>query len=140
MRLRVVIPTEVAFDEEVDAVVGPGVFGSSGVDGGGGGAFGLLPHHVDTIQALAPGLLGLRQQGRERFLGVDGGILIKRGPLVQVATPRATAPADLGAVRAEVEAAFLRRSAGELAVRRALDQLEARVVRGVLAMEARRGR
>ncbi len=130
MRLRVLVPTHVAFDEDVDIVVAPGEDGS----------FGLLPHHVDFVNALVPGLLGVRQAGRERFIGVDGGLLVKRGDCVRVATPRATHGAALGEVRQIVRDNFLRRSQTELQARQALDQLEALVVRRVLELEGRRGR
>lgn len=125
MRLRVVIPTRIALDEEVDSVT------AHAEDG----AFGLLPHHVDFANALVPGLLGFRQGAQEHFVGVDGGLLIKRGDDVHVATPRATASADLGDVRRLIQESFAERDEREAQALRALGKLEADMMRRIIEQE-----
>lgn len=130
MRLRVIVPTHVQLDEKVDAVT------AHAEDG----AFGLLPRHVDFVSALVPGLLGYRRGGRERFVGVDGGLLVKRGDEVRVATPRATPAAELGQVRRLVAESFARRDEQEERAHRALKKLEADVIRRIVEHEGGRER
>lgn len=125
MRLQVVIPTRVVLDDEADIVIADGV----------GGSFGLLPHHVDYVTVLAVGLVSYRKGEREAFIGVDGGLLVKRGDWVRVATPRATEPAELGRVEHAVRESFEKRSAQEERAIRALDRLEADMVRRIAEME-----
>jgi ATP synthase protein I len=52
---------------------------------GEGGSFGLLPHHVDWIAALVPGILSFELgTGEEIFVAIDEGILVKQGTMVWV--------------------------------------------------------
>jgi F-type H+-transporting ATPase subunit epsilon len=130
MRLRIIAPTRVEVDEEVDSV---SVHAEDG-------AFGLLPHHVDFVSVLVPGLLGYGQGERERFVAVDGGLLVKRGSEVHVATPRATHGAELGDLRRLVRELISVRSEQEERARRALGKLEADVVRRIVELEGKHGR
>ena len=122
MRLRVVIPTEVALDEEVESVTAQAE----------NGAFGLLPHHVDFVSSLVPGLLGYRHKGGEYFVGVDGGLLVKRATVVYVATPRATHGTSLGDVRRLIRETFSKRDKREERAWRALKKLEADMIRRIV--------
>lgn len=90
MRLRIVTTRGVALDAVVERVVAESVDGS----------FTLLPRHLDVVAPLATGLL--RYRGRpsdaevtaddtgheepEHVVAVDGGMLVKQGGLVSVAT------------------------------------------------------
>ena len=125
MKLRVIVPTHVEIDEEVEIVTAQGTEG----------AFGLLPNHVDFVSPLVPGLVGYRQGGAERFVGVDGGLLVKRGDEVMVATPRASSAASLGEVKRLVHESFLARDAREDRAQKALDTLQADVIRRIIEIE-----
>jgi F-type H+-transporting ATPase subunit epsilon len=116
------MPTRVALDEDVDSVRAQAE----------NGAFGLLPHHVDFANALVPGLLSFRQGAQERFVGIDGGLLVKRGDEVHVATPRATASAELGDVHHLVRESFAERAEREAQAARALGKLEADMMRRII--------
>ena len=49
------------------------------------GSFGLLPHRLDCVAALAPGILTYETEADgEVFVAVDGGVLIKAGAAVLV--------------------------------------------------------
>lgn len=122
MRLRVILPTQIALDEEVEIVNAQGR----------NGAFGLLPHHVDFVSVLVPGLIGYRHEGREFFVGVDGGLLVKRDSMVYVATPRATHGTNLGDVRRLIRETFTKRDEQEERALRALRKLEADMVRRIV--------
>jgi F-type H+-transporting ATPase subunit epsilon len=80
MRLRILIPTGIVADEEVDKVSAEAA----------NGAFTLLPRHVDFVTALVPGLLSFEPNGGgTEVLAVDEGILVKRGAEVFVSVRRA---------------------------------------------------
>ncbi len=87
-----------------------------------GGSFGLLPHRLDCVAALEPGILTFQTAtGVETFLAVDAGILVKCGDGVRVSVRRALAGGDLSQLREAVERQF-----------RTLDE-QARSLRAVLA-------
>jgi len=120
MRLKVLMPTEVVVDEQVNKVVAEAANGS----------FGLLPRHIDFVAPLVPGLLSFESsQGGEEFLAVDEGVLVKCGSEVLVSTRNAVRGADLGHLRATVEARFRQLEDRERATRSALARLESSVVR-----------
>ncbi len=67
------------------------------------GSFGLLPKHVDMATALVPGILAYyTTSGAERFLAVNGGILVKQGDQVMVTTHMAI-KGELGALNQAVD-------------------------------------
>jgi len=122
MRLRVLLPTRVLVDREVTKVVAEAANGS----------FGILPHHVDFVAALVPGVLvHADAAGRESFLGIDEGILVKCGAEVSVSTLHAVAGEDLATLRAEVRARYHDLDEHERQARSALARLEAGVARRI---------
>ena len=61
------------------------------------GSFGLLPHRLDCVAALAPGILIYEIDGQgEVYVAVDEGVLVKTGPDVLVSVRRALGGTDLG--------------------------------------------
>jgi F-type H+-transporting ATPase subunit epsilon len=72
------------------------------------GSFGLLPHRLDCVAALSPGILTYETDtDGEVFLAVDEGVLVKTGPDVLVSVRRAIGGTDLGQLHAAVEKEFL---------------------------------
>jgi F-type H+-transporting ATPase subunit epsilon len=72
------------------------------------GSFGFLPHRLDCVAALSPGILTFETQADgEAFVAVDEGVLIKTGPDVFVSVRRAVGGRDLGALRDAVKKQFL---------------------------------
>jgi F-type H+-transporting ATPase subunit epsilon len=94
------------------------------------GSFGLLPNHIDMVTALVPSvlLIGL-PDGRERFFGIDEGLLVKKGPRVEVAVRRGAKSRDLAALRETVQQHFGALDDEERVARTALSRLEADMVR-----------
>ncbi|WP_114277660.1 F0F1 ATP synthase subunit epsilon [Thioalbus denitrificans] len=89
------------------------------------GAFGLLPHRLDCVAALAPGILIYETDLEgEVCLAVDEGILVKTGADVLVSVRRALGAEDLGQLRAVVEQEFLTLDDHEQSVRSVMDKLE----------------
>jgi F-type H+-transporting ATPase subunit epsilon len=89
------------------------------------GAFGLLPHRLDCVAALAPGILVFETEAEgEVCIAVDEGILVKTGTDVLVSVRNAIGGTDLGQLRAAVEQEFLELDEQEKSVRSVLAKLE----------------
>jgi F-type H+-transporting ATPase subunit epsilon len=73
----------------------------------GEGSFGLLPHRLDCVGVLVPGILIYETaKDGETCLAVDQGVLVKAGPDVLVSVRRAIAGSDLGQLRHAVQREF----------------------------------
>jgi F-type H+-transporting ATPase subunit epsilon len=94
------------------------------------GSFGLLPHRLDCVAALAPGIL-IYEVGTEGevYVAVDEGVLVKTGPDVLVSVRRAVAGTDLSALRDLVEREFLIVDERDRSVRSINDKMEADLLR-----------
>ncbi|HEX6296967.1 MAG TPA: F0F1 ATP synthase subunit epsilon [Burkholderiales bacterium] len=89
------------------------------------GSFGLLPHRLDCVAALVPGILIYETQSEgEVFAAVDEGVLVKIGPNVLVSVRRALGGTDLGQLRDAVEQEFLALDEHEQTLRSAMAKLE----------------
>jgi F-type H+-transporting ATPase subunit epsilon len=94
------------------------------------GSFGLLPHRLDCVAALAPGILTYETEADgEVFVAVDEGVLIKAGSDVLVSVRRALGGTDLSQLRAGIEREFLTRDKNEQSVRAAVAKMEAGFLR-----------
>ena len=121
MRLKVLLPSQVFADV-------PGV--SRVVAETPAGSFGLLPHRLDCVAALAPGILAYETAaGGEVFVAVDDGVLVKTGPDVLVSVRRAIGGTDLGHLRDAVQNQFVTLSDDEQAQRRAIAKMETELLR-----------
>lgn len=89
------------------------------------GAFGLLPHRLDCVTALAPGILTYETAADgEVFVAVAEGVLIKAGEHVLVSVRQAIAGRDLAQLREAVTNEFLALDEQEQSVRTAMSKLE----------------
>ncbi len=94
------------------------------------GAFGLLPHRLDCVTAVSPGILSYSTSaGGEINVAVDRGMLIKTGPQVRVCVRRAMSGRALGDLRRAVIQEFLNLNARERSTRTALAALEGGLIR-----------
>src|SRR5208282_1685526 len=72
------------------------------------GSFGLLPHRLDCVAALVPGILIYQTESSgEVLVAVDEGVLVKTATDVLVSVRRAIGGTDLGQLHAAVEKEFL---------------------------------
>lgn len=89
------------------------------------GSFGLLPHRLDCLAALVPGILIYQTESDgEIMLAVDEGVLVKTGLDVLISVRRAISGTDAGQLRAAVEKEFLTIDEQERSVRRVVAKLE----------------
>ena len=102
------------------------------------GAFGLLPHRLDCVAALTPGILTYETaEDGEVFMAVDEGLLIKTGAEVRVSVRRAMRGATLADLRAAVGREFLAQDAQALNRREVITKLEAGFVAGFAILQQR---
>jgi F-type H+-transporting ATPase subunit epsilon len=121
MRLKILLPFQVFADKTgVSRIVADTSEGS----------FGLLPHRLDCVAALVPGILTYDTNADvEAFVAVDEGVLVKTGADVLVSVRRAMAGADLGRLRETVEREFLILDDQEKSVRSVVAKLEGDFIR-----------
>jgi F-type H+-transporting ATPase subunit epsilon len=94
------------------------------------GAFGLLPHRLDCVAALVPGILIFETAADgEVYMAIDEGILVKTGTEVLVSVRNAISGDDLGKLRVSVEQEFLSLDEQEKSVRSVLAKLEIGFIR-----------
>ena len=72
------------------------------------GAYGFLPHRLDCVAPLPPGILAFTTEEKsEVFVALDEGVLVKAGADVLVSVRNAMMDADLEKLRDVVEKEFL---------------------------------
>ncbi len=103
------------------------------------GSFGLLPHRLDCVAALAPGILLYETDTEgEVFLAVDEGVLVKAGPDVLISVRQALGGTDLGRLRDAVEQEFLGLDEHEQSMRSVMAKLEAGFLRRFAGLQHER--
>jgi len=128
MNLKILLPTEVLIDEEVRKVTAEAQNGS----------FCLRPRHIDFAAALVPGLLSFENsEGREIFIAVDEGVLVKCGQSVIVSTRSAARGGELGELERIVAEKFMVLDEKEKTARTAMAKIEAGFVRRFLEVQKR---
>lgn len=126
MKLRVMLPSEVLLEAEVEKVVAEAS----------NGMFCLLPHHVDFTAALSPGLFSYQtMEGEDVLLAMDVGVLVKKGFDVIVSTRNAARGPDLGHLKQVVEEQYQELDEREKKARAAVARLEADLVRRFMEMK-----
>lgn len=94
------------------------------------GSFGLLPHRLDCVAALTPGIL-IYETGPagEVYVAVDEGILVKTGQDVMVSVRNAIEGTNLDQLRETVEREFLTLNEREQSVRSVMNKMESGLIR-----------
>jgi len=94
------------------------------------GSFGLLPHRLDCVAALVPGILIYEDEAEnEVYVAVDEGVLVKAGLKVLVSVRKAIGGTDLGQLREAVDREFLNLNQREQTVRSVMAKLESGFIR-----------
>ena len=91
LRLEIVTPEKLAYADDVDSVVCPGVEGE----------LGILPHHAPLLTTLGYGELRIRKGGREEYFAIAGGFLQVRPDKVVVMAETADLAGEIDLERAQ---------------------------------------
>ena len=99
MHLKVLLPFQIFADKtDVSSIVAETREGS----------FGLLPHRLDCVAALVPGILIYQTESDgEVLVAVDEGVLVKTGPDVLISVRRAIGGTDPSQLHDAVKQEFL---------------------------------
>ena len=89
------------------------------------GSFGLLPHRLDCVTSLSPGILTYetKEEGIV-YVAADAGVLVKVGPDVLVSIHHAVAGTDLAQLHQAVKRQFLTLDESVRQLRSVLDKME----------------
>ncbi len=89
--LEIVTPEKLAYRDQVDEVLVPGIDGQ----------LGILPHHAPLLTVLGIGELRIRKGSEEEYFAVVGGFLQVRPDKVVVMAETADMASDIDLARAE---------------------------------------
>ena len=89
-----------------------------------------MPHRLDCVAALAPGILIYESEAEgEVYVAVDEGVLVKTGMDVLVSVRNAIGGTDLGQLHEAVEREFLKLNEQEQNVRSVMAKMESDFIR-----------
>lgn len=89
------------------------------------GSYGLLPHRLDCIAALVPGILTYEIQGKGvQYIAVNEGIMVKAGMQVLISVRNAIGGSELGKLHESIEKEFKNLDENEKNVRSMVSKLE----------------
>lgn len=124
MHLQVVTPSAVVVDRSVSRVTAESTTGS----------FTMLPRHVDYVAVLVPGLLDYVTDGEPHTMAVGGGVLVKCGRSVRIATSEAAEGDTPEALQRALRMSFEELAEGERRSRAAIARLETDAIRRLIAL------
>ncbi len=93
------------------------------------GSMGLLPHRLDCVVILVPGILTYQGDGDAVYVAVDAGVLVKTGFEVSISVRNAVAGDRLSDLRTQVADHFLQLDEAERQTRSALAKIESGFIR-----------
>lgn len=94
------------------------------------GAYGFQPQRLDCVAAIAPGVLTYRTtDGKEYYVAVDRGLLVKAGKTVSLTVRNAIGGTDLGELHTSINERFRKMDDLEQESRRVMSYLETGFVR-----------
>jgi F-type H+-transporting ATPase subunit epsilon len=89
-----------------------------------GGSYGLLPHRLDCVAALVPGIFTYDIDGTSHYVAVDNGVMIKAGDQVLVSVRNAVGGANLGKLAEMVKNDFKTQNENEKEANTVVAKLE----------------
>jgi F-type H+-transporting ATPase subunit epsilon len=124
LHLEIVTHERLAYEDDVDMVICPGIDGE----------LGILPHHAPLISTLGYGELRIRKGGQEEYFAIAGGFLQVRPDKVVVMAETADMASEIN-----LEAAQQARREAEMALSESFSE-PADLARARAAMERALGR
>ena len=91
LRLEIVTPEKLAYEDDVDMVLVPGIDGEMGI----------LPHHTPLVSLLGVGELKIRKGGSEESFAIAGGFLQVRPDKVVVMAETADLASEIDLEKAQ---------------------------------------
>ena len=104
IKLRVVTPSRLVLEEEVDEVSAPGELGE----------FGVLPNHIAFLSTLVPGEMSYKQGAARHTLVIAGGYAEVLDNVMTVLAPAAEFAGEIDTARAQLAKERAEKRMGEL--------------------------
>ncbi|HET7004433.1 MAG TPA: F0F1 ATP synthase subunit epsilon [Candidatus Binatia bacterium] len=104
IKLRVVTPSRLVLEEEVDEVSAPGELGE----------FGVLPNHIAFLSTLVPGEMSYKQGAARHTLVIAGGYAEVLDNVMTVLAPAAEFAGEIDTARAQRAKERAEKRMGEL--------------------------
>ncbi|HEY0724219.1 MAG TPA: F0F1 ATP synthase subunit epsilon [Pyrinomonadaceae bacterium] len=104
IKLRVVTPSRLVLEEDVDEVTAPGELGE----------FGVLPNHIAFLSTLVAGEMSYKQGAARHTLVIAGGYAEVLDNVMTVLAPAAEFPAEVDTARAQRAKERAERRMGEI--------------------------
>lgn len=96
------------------------------------GSFGILPHRLDCVAALVPGIMIYEHEAEEEVcVAVDQGVLVKTGLNVFVSVRNAIGGTNLDILHEAVKREFLDLDDQEKSIRSVMAKLESSFIRQI---------
>jgi F-type H+-transporting ATPase subunit epsilon len=114
IQLSLSIPPKVIVDVGVEKIIAEDINGS----------FCLLPNHIDCVRILIPSILVYQINGEEKYIGIDEGVLIKRGKEVKVAVKNAVYEVEMGQMKEQLEKILNKTAEDEKRMRTIISEME----------------
>jgi len=125
MNLRIMVPSSV-FAKETGVL--------RVVADTGSGSLGILPHRLDFVAVISPGILVYEKgDGGEVYIAVDEGIILKTGLDILVSVHSAVGGSNLKELQETVDREFLVLNEHEQNVRSVLSKMESTFIRRIAA-------
>ena len=127
MNLKILLPYRI-FDEKSNV--------SSIIAETGEGSFGLLPHRLDCVAAIVPGILMYKTQTEgETYIAIDEGVLVKTGLDVLISVRNAIGGMALDQLQEAVEREFLNLNEQEKMVSSVMKEMESDFIRRIVRFQ-----
>lgn len=129
MKLKILLPAQVLLEQTVIKVTAEAV----------NGFFTLLPRHIDFVTSLAPSIFYFyTESGEERYVAVDGGVLVKKGDEVFLSATRAVQGSDIEHLTELVERELKVLGESEKKARSVMARLESDTLRRFMQLGSER--
>jgi F-type H+-transporting ATPase subunit epsilon len=126
MKLKILLPSQVY--AETDEVMRLVVETSQG-------SYGILPHRLDCVAVLVPGILTFETQAKGvAYAALDAGVLVKIGADVNISVRRAVFGTDLKRLRESVQREYSVLDQTEREVRQVSEKLENGFLRRIVEL------
>ena len=125
MKLRILTPAEVAFEEDVVHVTADDPTGSLGVRAG----------HAAMVTKLVPGIVIARTNGGETYVAVNGGVMVVDGETVEIVSRQAIVSRDLAHLEGTVLEEFEKNEADDKTNHAAFEKMRIRFLRGMVEFD-----
>ncbi|NCS93639.1 MAG: F0F1 ATP synthase subunit epsilon [Leptospira sp.] len=93
------------------------------------GSYGILPNRLDFTAAVVPGILYYEHKGKDHWIAIDEGVLIKTNDEILVSIRNAMEANSLEELQSVVEKEFLTLDKNDQSIRTSIAKLESDYVR-----------